>query len=107
MWKDGVELWCSSKPANIQRNRSFHSEVLRTILNAPWYVSNYHNNLDIPEVIKYKFLIFLNSLSFHPDPLPQALSSTHLPTTSTFPEMAQGSFPISAVRVTWNVNDEK
>jgi hypothetical protein len=61
-WTYGVELWGSAKPANIQRIQSFQFEVLRTILNAPWYVSNHttSNDLNIPtvsEVIKTNVLV--------------------------------------------------
>ena len=70
--KYGVELWGSAKPDNIQRIQSFQSKVLRTILNASWFVSNYmtHNDLNILkifEVIKTKFKKFHNSA--HPNPL--------------------------------------
>lgn len=82
-WTYGIELWGSAKASNIQRIQSFQSKVLRTILNAPWYVSNLttHNDLNIPtvkEVIKEKFLKFHSNLSSHPNPLAQSLSSlTH------------------------------
>ena len=54
---------------------SFQSKVLRSILNAPWYVSNYttRNDLNVPtvfEAIKSKF---------HPNPLAQSLSSIDHP----------------------------
>lgn len=83
-WTYGVELWGSAKPANIQRIQSFQSKVLRTILNAPWYVSNHttHNDLNIPtvtEVITAKFQKFHSSLSYHPNPLAQSLSTPNHP----------------------------
>ncbi|KAL1110160.1 hypothetical protein AAG570_008237, partial [Ranatra chinensis] len=38
-WTYGIELWGTAKKGNIDRIQSFQSKVLRTILNAPWYVS--------------------------------------------------------------------
>ena len=70
-WTYEIVLWGSAKPVNIQRP-SLQSKVLRTILNVPWYVSNYptHNNLNIPtvsEVIKSKFHKSYTSFSAHPN----------------------------------------
>ena len=62
-----VDLWrrvvgFSQASANIQRIQSFQSKVLRTILNAPWYVSNhttpYLKIRTVSEVIKAKFQKF-------------------------------------------------
>jgi hypothetical protein len=83
-WTYAVELWGSANPANIQCMQSFQSKGLRTIHNAPWYVSNYttYNVLNIPivtEVIKARFLKFHSSLSSYPNPLPQSLSTPSHP----------------------------
>ena len=83
-WAYGIELWGSAKLANTQRIQSFQSKVLRTILNAPWYVSNQtiHDDLHIPtihEATKARFHKFHSSLSSHPNPLAQSLSSTTHP----------------------------
>jgi len=52
VWTYGIELWgCASKSkiAIIQRHQS---KLLRSIINAPWYVSNHtlHSDLHIPHV---------------------------------------------------------
>jgi hypothetical protein len=52
IWTYGIELWgCTSKSnaAIIQRLRS---KILRTIADAPWFVSNHtlHKDLNIPYV---------------------------------------------------------
>ena len=57
-YRNGIELWGSTKPANMKRIQGFQLKVLHTVLNAPWYVSNgnTHNDLKIPtvsEVIKF------------------------------------------------------
>jgi hypothetical protein len=56
IWTYGIQLWGCAKPSNtkilvIQR---LQSNVLRTLTNAPWYVSNFtlHNYLQIPFIIE-------------------------------------------------------
>ncbi|KAL1139583.1 hypothetical protein AAG570_006565 [Ranatra chinensis] len=72
-----------SKKSNIDKIQSFQSKTLRTILDAPWYVSNrtIHNDLNIPTVYKVaqtRFRSFHTNLEAHPNPLISALSShTH------------------------------
>ncbi|KAL1123961.1 hypothetical protein AAG570_001731, partial [Ranatra chinensis] len=77
-WTYGIELWGSAKKGNIDRIQSFKSNVLRTILNAPWYVSNrtIHHDLNIPtvhETIQSRFKSFhsklANALSLTTHPL--------------------------------------
>jgi hypothetical protein len=48
----GIELWGCSKPSNTKILQTFRSEMLRQLVNAPWYVSNatLHNDLSIPYV---------------------------------------------------------
>ncbi|KAL1130983.1 hypothetical protein AAG570_012224 [Ranatra chinensis] len=82
-WTYGIELWGSAKKSNIDKIQSFQSKTLRTILDAPWYVSNrtIHNDLNIPTVYKVaqtRFRSFHTNLEAHPNPLISALSShTH------------------------------
>ncbi|KAL1115673.1 hypothetical protein AAG570_005963 [Ranatra chinensis] len=64
---------------NIDRIQSFQSKVLRTILNAPWYVSNrtIHHDLNIPtvhETIQSRFKSFHSKLENHPNQLANALT---------------------------------
>jgi hypothetical protein len=70
--------------SNIVRIQRFQSEVLRSILDAPWYASNHtiHTDLNIPfisDLIKTRFQQFHSRLAIHPNPLAQALSSPHHP----------------------------
>ncbi|KAL1130114.1 hypothetical protein AAG570_013053 [Ranatra chinensis] len=73
-----------AKKGNIDRIQSFQSKVLRTILNAPWYVSNrtIHHDLNIPsvhETIQPRFKSFHSKLENHPNQLADALSTTTHP----------------------------
>jgi hypothetical protein len=66
----GIQLWGCAKPSNTKIIQRLQSNVLRTITNAPWYVSNYtlHNDLQIPlitEEIKRYSVIYCNRLIRH------------------------------------------
>ena len=52
IWTYGIQLWGCAKPSNTQIIQRLQSRVLRTITNAPWYVSNrtLHNDLQVPYV---------------------------------------------------------
>ena len=79
IWTYGIELWgCAikSNAAIIQRSQS---KILRTIQNAPWFVSNHtlHTDLNIPyvsEVINERIDKNLNKLASHPNPLVETLT---------------------------------
>jgi hypothetical protein len=65
-----------SNVATIQRSQS---KILRTIVNAPWFVSKHtlHTDLNIPyvsEVINEKIDKHLNKLEFHPNQLVETLT---------------------------------
>jgi hypothetical protein len=49
IWSYGLELWGCAKPSTINVIQRFQSKTLRTIVDAPWYVSNLtlHNDLKI------------------------------------------------------------
>jgi hypothetical protein len=59
IWTYGIQLWGCTKPSNTKVLQRFQSNVLRSLTNAPWYVSNLtlHNDLQIPfateEIKKY------------------------------------------------------
>jgi hypothetical protein len=80
-----MELWRSAKASNVVRIQRFQSKVLRSILDAPWYVSNHtiHTDLNTPfyisDLIKTRFQQFHSRLSIHPNLLAQAPSSPHHP----------------------------
>jgi hypothetical protein len=48
----GIQLWGCTKPSNTKIIRRLNSKVLRSVTNAPWYVSKLTlcNNLQIPFV---------------------------------------------------------
>jgi hypothetical protein len=50
IWTYGIQLWGCAKASNTKIIQRLKSNVLRTITNAPWYVSNFtlHNDLHIP-----------------------------------------------------------
>ena len=84
IWTYGLELWGTAKHSNIKRIQSFQSKVLRTIVNAPYYVTNktLHHDLNIPfvlDIIPSRFSNFHQNLIHHPNPLAQSLSSSHHP----------------------------
>ena len=52
VWSYGIQLWGCAKPSHTQIIQRLQSKILRSITNAPWYVSNFtlHNDLHIPFV---------------------------------------------------------
>ena len=52
IWSYGVQLWGCPKPTGLKTIQRFQSKRLRTIANAPWYVSNQilHNDLHMPSI---------------------------------------------------------
>jgi hypothetical protein len=70
IWTYVIQLWVCAKPSNIKIIQRLQSNVLRTIVNAPWYVSNFtlHKDLQIPfitEEIKRYSTIYHNRLIGH------------------------------------------
>jgi hypothetical protein len=65
IWTYGIQLWGCAKPSNTKIIQRLQSNVLRTITNAPWYVSNFmlHSDLQIPfitEEIKIYSTVYYN-----------------------------------------------
>jgi len=62
VWTYGIQLWGCVKPSHTQIIQRLQSKTLRSITNAPWYVSNstIHNDLHIPfvatEISRLSFL---------------------------------------------------
>ena len=84
IWTYGIELWGTAKLSNIKRIQSFQSKILRTIVDAPFYVSNktLHNDLHMPfviDLIPKNFSKFHQKLIHHPNPVAQSLSSSSHP----------------------------
>ena len=40
IWTYGIPVWGTASHSNIEILQSFQNEVLRTIVNAPWYIPN-------------------------------------------------------------------
>ncbi|PNF38076.1 hypothetical protein B7P43_G18153 [Cryptotermes secundus] len=65
-----IQPWGCAKPSNTQIIQRLQSRVLRTITNAPWYVSNrtLHNDLEVPYVtdeIRRLALLYKQRLQGH------------------------------------------
>jgi len=74
----GIELWGCVTKSNIAVIQRYQSKLLRTITNAPWYVSNQtlHSDLHIPHVrtvFRERAATHHTTLDSHPNPLMQPL----------------------------------
>jgi hypothetical protein len=81
IWTYGIELWGCSKPSNIKILQNYQSKVLRTITNAPWFVTNktLHNDLMMPyitEVLHSQATNYRRKTQRHDNPLIQPLMRT-------------------------------
>jgi len=79
IWTYRIELWGCASKSNAAIIQSSQSKILRTIANAPWFVSNHtlHKDLNIPyvsEFIKERSDKHLNKLVSHPNPLVTTLT---------------------------------
>jgi len=84
IWMYGIPLWGAANNSNIELLQRFQNKVLRSIVNAPWYVPNtlLHTDLQIPTVkaeitnfsIKYR-----EKLTIHPNELTPALLEEEKP----------------------------
>jgi hypothetical protein len=84
IWTYGLEIWGSAKPSNISRVQTLQSKILRKICNAPFYVSNLtlHKRVKVPfvkDLAVKRYQKFYSTLSTHPNPLVQRLSSRNHP----------------------------
>jgi hypothetical protein len=80
IWTYGIQLWGCAKPSNTKIIQRLQSKILRTIINVPWYVSNYtlHNDLQTPfitEEIKRYSTLYYNRLIGHENGYATALSN--------------------------------
>lgn len=74
VWTYGIQLWGTTADSNVEILQRFQSKVLRSIINAPWYVSNscIHRDLAIPTVkqeIKNRSVTYTAKLLNHPNTL--------------------------------------
>jgi hypothetical protein len=80
-WTYGIELWGCASNSNTAIMQRAQSEILRTITNAPRYVTNrtLHTDLNIPyvsEVINERITKHLDKLESHPNPPVETLKQT-------------------------------
>lgn len=74
IWSYGIQLCGTASNSNIKKLQTFQSKALRTIADAPWFVSNktLHRDLNIPfvkdEITKLSAR-YLQRLSDHENPL--------------------------------------
>lgn len=93
IWTYGIQLWGSASTSNIEILQRFQSKTLRSITNAPWFVSNkiIHNDLNI-ETIKSEISAYSeryqNRLSCHPNELAVNLLN------ATYPHRLKRSNPL-------------
>ena len=78
IWTYGIELWGCASNSSIAILQRCQSKILRTMADAPWYVSNstLHNDLGIPfikEVVHERSSTHHNRLEIHPNALLQPL----------------------------------
>jgi len=78
-WSYGIKLWGRASKSNAAIIQRSQSKILRTIANAPWFVSNHtlHTDLIIPyvsEVINERIDKHLIKLVSHPNPLVETLT---------------------------------
>jgi hypothetical protein len=52
IWTYGIPLWSTASNSNIEILQRYQNEVLRAIVNAPWYVSNkvIHEDIKVPTI---------------------------------------------------------
>jgi hypothetical protein len=80
IWTYGVPLWGTASTSNIEILQRFQNKVLRTMVNAPWYVPNkiLHSDLGIrtvPEEIKHISSKYNAKIKTHPNRLAAELTN--------------------------------
>jgi hypothetical protein len=74
IWTYGIEIWSTAAKSNMMCLQRIQNNILRTLLNAPWYTRNdeIHEYLDVPtiasEADKFK-THYVKRISCHPNPL--------------------------------------
>jgi hypothetical protein len=100
VWTYGIELWGCATKSNIAVIQRYQFKLLRTIINAPWHVSNQtlHSDLHIPHVrtvFRERTATHHTTLDSHPNPLMEPLvhppNSRRLKRRWTFDEIHEGS----------------
>ena len=78
VWTYGIELWGCANKSNITIIQRYHSKLLRTVANAPWYVSNHNLHTDlhisyVRTVFQERIVKHRATLTSHPNPLMEPL----------------------------------
>jgi hypothetical protein len=78
VWTYGLELWGCATKSNIAVIQRYQSKLLRTITNAPRYVSSHtlHSDLHVPHVrtvFQERTANHCTALDSHPNPLIETL----------------------------------
>jgi hypothetical protein len=81
IWAYGTQVWGTAAPSNISIIQRFQSKMLRTITDAPWYVTNQmlHQDTQIPTVkqhIENSSTKYSQKLDSHPNTLATHLMKT-------------------------------
>lgn len=84
MWTYGLQLWGNAKKSNLNKIQTTQNKILRSITNAPPYVSNFsiHSDLKIKtihEEAKTFYKRVFHKLSSHPNPLISGLATHTIP----------------------------
>jgi len=79
MWTYGLQLWGNAKKSNLNKIQTVQNKILRSITNAPFYISNFtlHSDLKIKtihEEAKSYYKRFFNKLPSNPNPLISGLT---------------------------------
>jgi hypothetical protein len=77
-WTYGIELWGCATKSNIAVIQRYQSTLLRSITNAPWYVSNHTLHFDlhiqyVRTVFRERTATHRTALDSHPNPLMEPL----------------------------------
>lgn len=80
IWTYGIQLWGTAAKSSIEIIQRFQSKTLRTMVNAPWYVTNaqIHRDLKIPFVkdeINAIITKYRDRIDSHPNELASSLMS--------------------------------
>jgi hypothetical protein len=84
IWTYGIELWGCAPHSDIEIIQRYQSKILRTLTNAPRYVTNHtlHSDIHIPyvrEVFQERIATYRTAIASHPNP--HMVPLLHLPTT--------------------------
>lgn len=95
IWTYGIQFWGCAKPSNKNIIQRTQSKILRTLTDAPWYVSNLtiHNDLGIPfieEEIRNRFNKYQQNLQGHENNL--------------INQLVESPFNIRRLKRTWPVD---